>query len=49
MKDTPKAWPRTSSELYFMHDYVEEYWADRSDGALDPEGPTWWFTRRVRG
>ena len=30
-------------------DYGEEYWADRSYGALDPEGHLWWFMQRVRG
>jgi uncharacterized glyoxalase superfamily protein PhnB len=30
------------------HDYGEEYWADRSYGALDPEGHLWWVTQRVR-
>lgn len=32
-----------------LHDYGEENWADRSYGALDPEGHMWWFTQRVRG
>jgi uncharacterized glyoxalase superfamily protein PhnB len=27
---------------------VEEYWADRSYGATDPEGHLWWFSERVR-
>ena len=31
-----------------LHDYGEEYWADRSYGAVDPEGHMWWFTQRVR-
>ncbi len=31
-----------------IHDYGEDYWADRSYGALDPQGHMWWFTRRVR-
>ena len=31
-----------------VHDYGEEYWADRSYGALDCEGHMWWFTQRVR-
>ncbi len=31
-----------------VHDYGEEYWADRSYGATDPEGHFWWFTQRVR-
>ena len=31
-----------------VHDYGEEYWADRSYGAVDPEGHMWWFTQRVR-
>ena len=30
------------------HDYGEEYWTDRSYGALDPEGHLWWFTQRLR-
>jgi len=30
------------------HDYGEEYWADRSYGALDPEGHYWSITQRVR-
>jgi uncharacterized glyoxalase superfamily protein PhnB len=30
------------------HDYGKEYWADRSYGALDPEGHMWWITQRVR-
>ena len=30
-------------------DYGEEYWADRTYGALDPEGHLWWFMHRVRG
>ncbi|MEZ5497921.1 MAG: VOC family protein [Steroidobacteraceae bacterium] len=32
-----------------VHDYGEEYWADRSYGARDPEGHLWWFTQRIRG
>ena|SRR5438105_1286981 len=31
-----------------VHDYGEDHWADRSYGALDPEGHNWWFTQRVR-
>lgn len=31
-----------------VHDYGEDYWADRSYGALDPEGHMWWFTQRIR-
>jgi uncharacterized glyoxalase superfamily protein PhnB len=31
-----------------VHDYGQDYWADRSYGALDPEGHLWWFTQRVR-
>jgi uncharacterized glyoxalase superfamily protein PhnB len=30
------------------HDYGEEYWSDRSYGALDPEGHMWWITQRLR-
>ncbi|MBS0447837.1 MAG: VOC family protein [Proteobacteria bacterium] len=31
-----------------VHDYGEDYWADRSYGAVDPEGHLWWFTQRLR-
>lgn len=31
-----------------VHDYGEDYWADRSYGAVDFEGHMWWFTQRVR-
>jgi uncharacterized glyoxalase superfamily protein PhnB len=31
-----------------VHDYGEQYWADRSYGALDPEGHLWWFSQRLR-
>jgi uncharacterized glyoxalase superfamily protein PhnB len=31
-----------------VHDYGEDHWADRSYGAMDPEGHHWWFTQRVR-
>ena len=29
-------------------DYGEDYWADRTYGARDPEGHLWWFMQRVR-
>ena len=32
-----------------LHDYGDEYWADRSYGATDPEGHLWWFSQRIRG
>ena len=32
-----------------LHDYGDDYWADRSYGCLDPEGHSWWFTQRIRG
>ena len=32
-----------------VHDYGDDYWADRSYGCTDPEGHLWWFTQRVRG
>ena len=32
-----------------VHDYGADYWADRSYGAVDPEGHHWWFTQRLRG
>lgn len=31
-----------------VHDYGEGYWADRSYGAVDPEGHLWWFAQRIR-
>ncbi|HME39889.1 MAG TPA: VOC family protein [Steroidobacteraceae bacterium] len=30
------------------HDYGEDYWADMSYGARDPEGHLWWITQRLR-
>jgi uncharacterized glyoxalase superfamily protein PhnB len=30
-------------------DYGEDYWADRSYEAIDPEGHHWWFMQRLRG
>jgi uncharacterized glyoxalase superfamily protein PhnB len=32
-----------------VHDYGDDYWADRAYGAIDPEGHLWWFVQRVRG
>ncbi len=32
-----------------VHDYGEDYWADRSYAARDQEGHLWWFTQRIRG
>jgi uncharacterized glyoxalase superfamily protein PhnB len=31
-----------------VHDYGEEYFADKSYGAFDPEGHLWWITQRLR-
>lgn len=31
-----------------LHDYGEDYWTDRSYGAVDVEGHMWWFTQRIR-
>jgi hypothetical protein len=31
-----------------VHDYGADHWADRSYGALAPEGHLWWFTERLR-
>ena len=31
-----------------VHDYGDDYWSDRSYGALDCEGHTWWFSQRLR-
>jgi uncharacterized glyoxalase superfamily protein PhnB len=31
-----------------LHDYGEDYWADRSYGVRDLEQHQWWFTQRVR-
>jgi len=30
-------------------DYGDDYWSDRTYGALDPEGHLWWFMQRMRG
>ena len=30
------------------NDYGEDYWTDRSYGALDLEGHLWWFMQRMR-
>src|SRR3954468_8607089 len=30
-------------------DYGDDYWTDRSYGALDLEGHLWWFMQRLRG
>jgi uncharacterized glyoxalase superfamily protein PhnB len=32
-----------------VSDYGEDYWADKSYEAEDPEGHRWWFAERVRG
>ncbi len=32
-----------------VNDYGDEYWADRTYEAEDPEGHRWWFCERVRG
>jgi uncharacterized glyoxalase superfamily protein PhnB len=32
-----------------LHDYGDDYWADRSYGALDPENHQWWISQRIRG
>ncbi|MBX3192067.1 MAG: VOC family protein [Labilithrix sp.] len=29
-------------------DYGDDYWADRTYEAIDPEGHHWWFMQRVR-
>jgi uncharacterized glyoxalase superfamily protein PhnB len=30
------------------HDYGDDYWTDRSYGAHDCEGHSWWFSQRIR-
>lgn len=30
------------------NDYGDDYWSDRTYGALDPEGHLWWFMQRLR-
>ena len=30
-------------------DYGDDYWSDRTYGAVDPEGHVWWFMQRLRG
>jgi uncharacterized glyoxalase superfamily protein PhnB len=32
-----------------LHDYGDDYWADRSYGCIDPEGHQWWISQRIRG
>ena len=39
----------TIVEEPFIADHGENYWADKSYGALDPEGHLWWISERVRG
>jgi uncharacterized glyoxalase superfamily protein PhnB len=29
-------------------DYGDDYWSDRSYGAIDPDGHLWWFMQRIR-
>jgi uncharacterized glyoxalase superfamily protein PhnB len=31
-----------------VNDYGEDYWADKTYRAVDPEGHHWWFMQRVR-
>jgi uncharacterized glyoxalase superfamily protein PhnB len=31
-----------------VHDYGEEYWADRGYECVDPWGHHWWFYERIR-
>src|SRR5262245_55705652 len=31
------------------NDYGDDYWTDRSYGAVDPEGHLWWFMQRIKG
>jgi uncharacterized glyoxalase superfamily protein PhnB len=31
-----------------VHDYGEDYWADKSYGCIDPGGHHWWITQRMR-
>jgi uncharacterized glyoxalase superfamily protein PhnB len=32
-----------------VHDYGEDYWADRGYECVDFEGHHWWFTERLKG
>jgi uncharacterized glyoxalase superfamily protein PhnB len=32
-----------------LHDYGDDYWADKSYGCIDPEGHLWWISQRIRG
>jgi uncharacterized glyoxalase superfamily protein PhnB len=32
-----------------VHDYGDDYWADKSYGCIDPEGHLWWVSQRLRG
>jgi uncharacterized glyoxalase superfamily protein PhnB len=38
---------RVARELS-TNDYGDDYWVDRTYGALDPEGHLWWFMQRIR-
>lgn len=31
-----------------VSDYGDDYWSDRSYGAVDPEGHHWWFCQRIK-
>ncbi len=31
------------------NDYGDDYWTDRTYGAIDPEGHLWWFMQRIKG
>jgi uncharacterized glyoxalase superfamily protein PhnB len=31
-----------------LHDYGDDYWADRAYGCNDLDGHTWWFAERIR-
>jgi uncharacterized glyoxalase superfamily protein PhnB len=31
-----------------VDDYGDDYWADKTYGAVDPEGHHWWFMQRLR-
>jgi uncharacterized glyoxalase superfamily protein PhnB len=50
--DAHCAQARAAGATIFMepavHDYGPDHWADRTYGAVDPEGHHWWFTQRVR-
>ena len=45
---TARAHGATIFEEPGTHDYGDDYWTDRSYGALDVGGHQWWITQRIK-